>query len=255
MSDKLFIIIPAYNEEANIASVIEEWYPIVEKYNGDGHSRLVIVDDGSRDSTLRIATDEVRKREYLEVITKDNGGHGSSIYFGYQYALQEGADYIFQTDSDGQTLASEFDAFWRERAGYDVIIGNRVSRGDGAVRKLVSGCVRTVVKIIFGVKAEDINTPYRLMEHDALERALKYVPEEYNLTNIALTAIALRLMKADVNAKSVDGVAPKRIRVKFMPITFKPRQGGKNSINIRKIIVIGIKAISDLSKIAKSLNE
>ena len=47
--DKLYIIIPAYNEESNIKQVIEDWYPIVEKYGGDGKSRLVIIDDGSKD--------------------------------------------------------------------------------------------------------------------------------------------------------------------------------------------------------------
>ena len=45
--DKLYIVIPAYNEEANIRQVIEDWYPIVEAHSGDGASRLVIIDDGS----------------------------------------------------------------------------------------------------------------------------------------------------------------------------------------------------------------
>ena len=34
--DKLYIVIPAYNEEENIAQVVDDWYPVVEKYNGDG---------------------------------------------------------------------------------------------------------------------------------------------------------------------------------------------------------------------------
>ena len=52
--DKLFIVIPAYNEETNIRRTIDEWYPIVEKYNGDGQSRLVIINDGSKDNTYQI---------------------------------------------------------------------------------------------------------------------------------------------------------------------------------------------------------
>ena len=44
--DKLYIVIPAYNEEDNIVSVINDWYPVVEKI-GNG-SRLLIIDDGSR---------------------------------------------------------------------------------------------------------------------------------------------------------------------------------------------------------------
>ena len=46
--DKLFIVIPAYNEEENIRQVVEDWYPVVEKHNGGGESRLVIIDDGSK---------------------------------------------------------------------------------------------------------------------------------------------------------------------------------------------------------------
>ena len=47
--DSLYIIMPAYNEEKNIGAVIEQWYPVVEKIGGD--SRLVILNDGSKDGT------------------------------------------------------------------------------------------------------------------------------------------------------------------------------------------------------------
>ncbi len=91
--ESLYIIIPAYNEAENIKNVIEHWYPVILKHNGDKRSRLVIIDDGSSDDTLEIVKDQVREKEYLEVITKENGGHGSSIFFGYHYALQENADW------------------------------------------------------------------------------------------------------------------------------------------------------------------
>lgn len=56
--DKLYIVIPAYNEEDNIVSVINDWYPVVEKI-GNG-SRLLIIDDGSRDSTYSIMKGQVK---------------------------------------------------------------------------------------------------------------------------------------------------------------------------------------------------
>lgn len=59
--DKLYIIIPAYNEQDNIAHVIEQWYPVVEK-TGDG-SRLVIIDDGSSDNTYKIISEWGRGRQ------------------------------------------------------------------------------------------------------------------------------------------------------------------------------------------------
>ena len=106
--DILYIVIPAYNEEANIGDVIESWYPIIEKHNGGGQSRLVIIDDGSRDCTLEIMQEATKTRPLLVPLTKENKGHGATVLYGYKYALHEGADFIFQTDSDGQTLPEEF---------------------------------------------------------------------------------------------------------------------------------------------------
>ena len=48
--DKLYIVIPAYNEQDNIEQVINDWYPVIEKHNGNGQSRLIVIDDGSKDS-------------------------------------------------------------------------------------------------------------------------------------------------------------------------------------------------------------
>lgn len=41
--EKLYIVMPAYNEEETIEEVIKEWYQIIEKHNGDGESRLVVI--------------------------------------------------------------------------------------------------------------------------------------------------------------------------------------------------------------------
>ena len=126
--EKLYIVIPAYNEEENIKQVIDDWYPVVEKYNGNGESRLVIMDDGSKDSTYAIMQEYAKDRPLFHPITKPNGGHGATVLYGYNYALENNADYIFQTDSDGQTLPAEFPAFWEKRRQYDAIIGNRRTR-------------------------------------------------------------------------------------------------------------------------------
>ena len=47
----LYIIIPAYNEEKNINTLIADWYPVITKYGDPETSRLVLIDDGSKDST------------------------------------------------------------------------------------------------------------------------------------------------------------------------------------------------------------
>lgn len=99
--NSLYIVIPAYNEEDNIEKCVQDWYPIVEKYHGDGASRLVIIDDGSKDQTYQILTKLAKTRPLLQPLTKENGGHGSTVLSGYKYAINHKAEYIFQTDSDG----------------------------------------------------------------------------------------------------------------------------------------------------------
>ena len=100
----------------------------------------MIINDGSRDDTYEIASAECETHPLLTVLTKPNGGHGSTVLYGYRYALENGADYIFQTDSDGQTDPAEFEKFWQIREGYDAIFGNRTSRGDGFSRAVVEKC-------------------------------------------------------------------------------------------------------------------
>ena len=123
--DVLYMVIPAYNEEANIRRVLEDWYPVLERHDGGGRSRLVVVDDGSRDGTRRILDEFAREHPLLIPLTRKNGGHGAAVLYGYRYAIAHGADYIFQTDSDGQTLPEEFEPFWERRSRYAMVIGDR----------------------------------------------------------------------------------------------------------------------------------
>ncbi len=231
--DKLYIVIPAYNEEENIGQVIDDWYPVVEAHNGQGESRLVIIDDGSKDRTFSIMKEYAEKRPLFTPVTKPNGGHGATVLYGYNYALEAGADYIFQTDSDGQTLPSEFAGFWEQREQYDMVIGWRNKREDGISRVFVTKTLKTVIKICFGVTVTDANTPYRLMKAGTLKKYIGLVPENFNLSNVIISVI----------------YAKKGCKVKFVPITFRPRQGGVNSINLKKIFGIGKQALRDFREI------
>lgn len=227
--DKLYIVIPAYNEEENIDKVICDWYPIIEQHNGRGESRLVIIDDGSKDSTYAKLQIAAQTREYLVPLTKANGGHGATVLYGYHYALEHGADYIFQTDSDGQTLPEEFEPFWQARNDWDMVIGWRKGRQDGVSRILVTKTLKVVIKACFGITVTDANTPFRLMNAETMLQYIELIPEDFNLSNVLLTVIYHK----------------KGCRVKYIPISFLPRQGGVNSINMKKIFKIGKQALSD----------
>lgn len=228
--DILYIIIPAYNEQENIRNVINEWYPIINKIGGK--SRLVIINDGSKDKTYDIAYGLKTKYSKLEVITKTNSGHGATCLFGYKYALEEKADYVFQTDSDGQTTAEEFWQFWDNRDIYDFIIGKRVARQDGIKRIIVTKVLKLVILLFFKCNVPDANTPYRLIKCEKLKIYMQKIPENFFLSNVLMSVLFTKRQE----------------RVKWIDISFKKRQGGENSINIRKIFIIGIRAINEFSK-------
>lgn len=237
--DKLYIVVPAYNESENIKNLVNDWYPIIERHDGDSESRLVIINDGSKDDTYEILQELAKTRPLLKPLTKPNGGHGSTVLYGYRYAIENKADYIFQTDSDGQTDPKEFEKFWDLRNQYDAIVGNRTDRQDGFLRKFVSSTLLFILRCTFGVKIPDSNTPFRLMSRGIVEKYIKKMPEDFNLPNVMLT--------------TYFGYFHEKLQ--FLPITFKPRQGGTNSINIREIIKIGWKSLKDFRILRKSIND
>lgn len=226
---------PAYNEEANIEQVIAQWYPVVEKTGKD--SRLVVLNDGSRDRTAEKLEACSQKYPQLIAISKKNEGHGATIYRGYRYAIEHGADYIFQTDSDGQTLPEEFGKFWADRKSCGLLIGYRKGRKDGIGRVFVTKVLRLVLLVTLGVWVRDANTPYRLMKASQLSGVLKRIPEGFDLTNVLITVIYKK----------------HKLGIYDYPITFRPRQGGKNSLNMKRIVKIGQKAWKDFLVLRKSI--
>lgn len=237
--DNLFIIVPAYNESVNIGSFIQDWYPVIENYNVEGNSKLVIINDGSKDNTYEIIKSYAETRPLLVPLTKQNSGHGSTLLFGYRYALANHADYIFQTDSDGQTNPREFQRFWDIRQKYDAIIGNRLTRQDGLFRKFTQQVLLLILRITFGVRIPDSNAPFRLMKAGLIEKYINKMPKDFNLPNVMLTTYFSYFNE----------------KVKFVEISFKTRQGGKNSINFKRIVKIGWYALGDFIELRKNINE
>ena len=224
----LYIVIPAYNEEENIETVIRQWYPIVEKF-GSLESRLVIVNDGSKDNTAEKVRSLKSGYSRLVLLNKTNGGHGSAVIHGYRYAISKGADYIFQTDSDGQTDPGEFDSFYEAMKEYDAAIGCRPGREDGIHRAFVEKVLCMLLRVIFGVRVKDSNAPFRLVKSELLKKYIYKLPKEYTLPNVMLTTFFCYYHE----------------KVVFIDISFRPRQGGNNSINIKRIFKIGVRSVRD----------
>lgn len=233
--DTLYIVIPAYNEQDNINVVVNEWYEVLKLAGKD--SRLVIVDDGSKDKTYEILQELAQSHPQMIALTKQNSGHGATILYAYNYAVRAGAEFVFQTDSDGQTRPAEFAEFWRQRNEYDMLIGHRNKRQDGLSRIFVTKVLKLVVKICFGTTIIDANTPFRLMKTSVLREVLPLVPKDFNLSNVIISVI----------------FAKQQRKIRYMPITFRPRQGGVNSINFKRICGIGWHALYDFLMINKAL--
>lgn len=243
MIEFFYFVMPAYNESENIKDTVMQWYPVVKEINRKENCKAIlsIANDGSKDNTweamCHLKTEE--QLEFFEPINKSNGGHGQTVLHLYRHALAHGADYIFQTDSDGQTNPDEFWQMFKRRHDYDFQIGHREGRQDGLGRVIVTKVLRYIVWLMFHEWVTDANTPFRLMKASKLQRIMDVIPQDYFLCNVAISAIAVKW----------------GYRIGWYKITFKPRQGGINSINMKRIFKIGWKALSDFRRINANLNK
>ena len=237
MGEKLYVVLPAYNEEENIESVVKSWHAVLD--GKDEGSRIVIADSGSKDKTHEILEGLKKECPKLEVLSDTGRYHGEKVIALYDYAIKNGAAWIFQTDSDGQTNPDEFAAFWEMRKDFDGIFGERTVRGDGKQRAFVEKVVCFLLKLYFGVKVPDANAPFRLMNANVVAKYLPRLDKNYNLPNIMMTTYFAFYGE----------------KLAFKEISFKPRQGGVNSINIPRIIKIGWKALGDFRKLKKGMKK
>lgn len=232
----IYVVMPAYNECENIEETVKAWYPIVAK---SPKSRLVIADSGSTDNTHKILLSLKKKYPKLEILSKTNQYHGPKVIALYKYAISKKADWIFQTDSDGQTNPDEFAGFWTARTKYDAILGERVRRGDGRSRDFVEKVVCRLLWMFFGVKVPDANAPFRLMKSSLVVKYINRFEDDYDLPNIMLTTF----------------FAYYEENICFKEISFEPRKAGNNSINIRKIVKIGWKALGNFKKFKQGMKK
>ena len=120
-----------------------------------------------------------------------------------------------------------------------MVIGFRKGRQDGFLRVLVTKVLKYVLWLCFRVRIKDANTPFRLLKASVLKDQLHLIPEGYNLSNVLISVIYAR----------------KGLKVLYKPITFRPRQGGVNSINMKRIFRIGRQAVYDFRRINQVLKK
>lgn len=217
-STELLLVMPVYNESASIRKVVNEWFSEIE--NWTSHFVFLVINDGSTDETGVILTQlQSRYGGRLEVIQRENRGHGQSCLQGYRIAIERAIPFVFQLDSDGQCDPQYFFRFWRNREKYDVIYGVRRRRDDGLRRVIASLALRFTLLFFARANCPDANVPYRLMRTTTCAAAIARINEKFFLANVAL-AVLLRHQP--------------QVRQGTVAIHFRERYGGEPSVPMSK---------------------
>jgi len=185
------VVIPAWNEERCIRQTIEEWHRELSRIVGNPFV-ILVVDDGSTDTTAGQLDALSREFTRLAVIHQPNGGHGSAILTGYRGALQMTPGFVFQTDSDRQFDPADFRLLWERRNESPFILGCRQQRNDPLHRLVITRIARAMLSAFFRVHVNDANIPFRLVSGSYLSNLLERVPAGVFAPNIFLTILAAR---------------------------------------------------------------
>ncbi len=178
----LAVVIPVYNEEACIGSVVDAWRVTLGRLGID--YGIIVLDDGSRDGTAGVLAG-FEDDDRVRVVTKTNSGHGPTILRGYRMAV-ESAEWVFQCDGDDEMEPSHFDSLWQVRDEYDALFGSRIDREQSTGRSLISRVSRTVVRTAYSPGVVDVNTPYRLMRSSLLAPIVTAIPDSTFAPNLII---------------------------------------------------------------------
>lgn len=205
---KALIIIPAYNEEASIAGVVNEVRSLQQAYD------IVVINDGSIDETPTLASDA--GATVLSLPT--NLGIGAAMQTGFLYAFRNGYDIAVQMDGDGQHHAAEL---WKlvdvlANGSADVVIGSRFLQHEGfqstLTRRIGIRYFTFLHALVTGIRVTDSTSGFRAINKRALAIVTRYYPDEYP------------------ESESIVLYARHNLRIKEVPVVMRQQQGGQSSI-------------------------
>lgn len=148
----LSIIVPVYNEEATLESVLRE--SIMAAGELAQIFEVIVVDDASRDKSTGIATRLAKEFSCIKLLIHEkNKGLGGTFKSGVERAQYE---YITLVPSDGQFDPKDL-AKLVAISDADIAVGYRTKRGDTLFRKLVTFTLRNMMLALFGITLRDIN--------------------------------------------------------------------------------------------------
>jgi glycosyltransferase involved in cell wall biosynthesis len=192
-------IVPAHNEEASLGALLAE-IRIAEP-----DLAVVVINDGSTDSTARVA-----EASGVPVVNLPfNVGIGGTVQTGYQYALEHGYEIAIQVDADGQHDPTEIgrvlEPILEDRA--DLVVGTRFVSGGGyrgtRVRRMGIHIFASVVSLMVGQRVSDTTSGFRAVNRKALRLFAKEYPHDYPEVEsiVLLSRHGLRMLEVPVRMR------------------------------------------------------
>lgn len=223
-----WLVLPTYNEAENIEAIASAAGAVLASAAAD--YRILIVDDDSPDGTGAIADRLSREHEHVRVLHRsEKNGIGPAYLAGFAYALEHGADYVMEMDSDFShnpaDLARLLAAVDRRSAGdgADLALGSRYVPGGGVsdwglLRRLISSGGSAYARRVLGLKVRDLTGGFKCFRREVLE-AIHFdsVRSQGYAFQVELT---YRAVKAG-------------FRVVEVPIVFKDREAGESKMSWR----------------------
>jgi glycosyltransferase involved in cell wall biosynthesis len=216
--DSLSVVIPAYNEEANLSTCVEKVHKVLLTLKLDWE--IVIVNDGSKDKTGLIAKKLAKKYPNVKVVeNKPNRGYGGSLRAGFAASTKE---FISWVPADNQFDFSEITRLISKQAenNSDIVSGIRMGGGaDPWHRKLNRWGWNTIVYALFGHLASDIDCGFKLIRRDVLN-------------HVTLTAERGAMIDTQLFASA----RARGFKISETPLTHLPRTAGASTgANLRVI--------------------
>jgi dolichol-phosphate mannosyltransferase len=167
---KTLVIIPTYNEKENIGKII----PLVLEQDPD--IEVLVVDDNSPDGTGKIVEEIIATNRRVKLIQRvKKSGLGTAYLAGFQYALENGYDYIFEMDSDFSHDPAYIPYFLSAIREADLVLGSRYIKGVNVVnwpitRLLLSYYANVYARWVTGLSVKDSTGGFKCFKKEVLEK-------------------------------------------------------------------------------------
>jgi glycosyltransferase involved in cell wall biosynthesis len=159
------VFFPAFNDEKTIGALVSQALDLLPRLTDD--YEVVVINDGSTDSTQEILEELARKSKHLKLVRHErNLGYGAALRSGFTHTSKE---LIFYTDGDGQYDVLEMPKLLllmtRDR---EVVNGYKIRRSDAAYRKIAGAVYNRLAHLLFSLPIRDVDCDFRLIKRSAI---------------------------------------------------------------------------------------